>query len=299
LGFQPKSEARLVSELAFKGELGVSKAESQDEGAYSEDQAAARAGLTAAQIRALALFDVLSPTDGLYSYRDLLVARSVGRLHSTGVKLGKIVAVAYALEQRGKSLSNVRLAAAPWGELLQQIAGTFSEIDGQLLLPISGEDIDADEAFVRAETSEREGDLERARRWYDLASKLDDKDGVIPFNLGNVLDSMGLPRDAEIAYRQAVARSPALADAWFNLGVLNEKTGNDEAALANYEKAFAVEPSYVDALHNAALLNMRQLRFERALALWTRIEAISDANSEEARRLAQLCRFELRQRLAN
>jgi tetratricopeptide (TPR) repeat protein len=295
LGFQPKTQARLISEMTFRAELGVPKSESQEERAYSQGQAAARAGLSAAQIYGLALYDVLTPVEGRYSYRDLLIARSVGRLRSAGVKLSKIVAVAHALEQRGKSLSNINLEATPWGKLLQQIDGTLSEIDGQLLLPIAGEDIGADEAFARAETSERDGDLKGARRWYELAGKLDDKDGVIPFNLGNVLDSLGQAREAELAYRLAVARSPDLADAWFNLGVLKEKTGKEDEALENYQKAFTVEPSYADALHNAALLHMRRSRFEEALTLWTRIEGACAASAEDARRLAQLCRLEMRQ----
>jgi tetratricopeptide (TPR) repeat protein len=296
LGFELKGETRLISEMAFRAQMGASVAERQEGCVYSPDQAGARAGLSAAQIHGLVHYDVLRPAGGLHSYRDLLIARSVGRLISVGVKLSKIVTVAHALERRGKSLCNVSLAAAPWGELLQQIDGTFCEIDGQLLLPLAGENIDADKAFSRGETSERCGDLEEARRWYELASKLDDKDGVIPFNLGNVLDSLGQAREAEIAYRQAVARSPDLADAWFNLGVLKEKQRKEDEALASYRAAFAVEPSYVAALHNAALLNMRRSRFEEALALWTTIEATSAAGAEEATRLAQLCRLELHHR---
>ena len=192
------------------------------------------------------------------------------------------------------SLSAVRLAEAPWGELLQVFEGALAEIDGQLLLPLHGPDIDADEAFARAEASEQEGDLDSARRWYDLAGRLDENDAVIPFNLGNVLDELGRPREAEIAYRQAIARSPDLADAWFNLGVLKEKMGRDEEALSSYEKAFAVEPTYADALHNAALLLMRKRRFEAALPLLNQIMSQSASSAPEAKRLAHLCRLELR-----
>jgi tetratricopeptide (TPR) repeat protein len=154
--------------------------------------------------------------------------------------------------------------------------------------------MDADEAFVRAEASELEGDLDSARRWYDLAARLDENDAIIPFNLGNVLDELGRPREAEIAYRQAIARSPDLADAWFNLGVLKEKMGRDEEALSSYEKAFAIEPTYADALHNAALLLMRKRRFEAALPLLNQIMSQSVSSAPEAKRLAHLCRLELR-----
>ena len=170
----------------------------------------------------------------------------------------------------------------------------MAEIDGQLLLPLEGQDIDADEAFARAEASEQDGDLNSARRWYELAARLDAGDAVVPFNLGNVLDELGRPREAEIAYRQAIARNPGLADAWFNLGVLQEKTGREGHALSSYERAFAAEPAYADALHNAALLMMRRGRFAAALPLLEQIVSTSPASAPEAKRLAHLCRMELK-----
>jgi Flp pilus assembly protein TadD len=54
---------------------------------------------------------------------------------------------------------------------------------------------------------------------------------VIPFNLGNVLDELGRSHEAEIAYRQALARDPAMADAWYNLGVTLETAGKWEDAV--------------------------------------------------------------------
>jgi tetratricopeptide (TPR) repeat protein len=223
-----------------------------------------------------------------------LAARAVGRLFSAGATFPKIIAAALALEQRGMSLSNVRLAEAPWGELLRVFEGALAEINGQLLLPLEGSDVDAVEAFTRAEASEQEGDLETARRWYDLAARLDETDPVIPFNLGNVLDELGRSREAEIAYRQAIERVPELADAWFNLGVLQEKMGREEEALSSYRRAFAVEPTYADALHNAALLLMRQRRFAAALSLLDQIISASPTRGSEATRLAHLCRLELK-----
>jgi tetratricopeptide (TPR) repeat protein len=294
LRFQRKADARLISERYFRSQLGMLTLPSASELQYSEDQIARHAGLNSAQLRALSFYDVVRPIDSRFSYSDLVAARAVGRLIAAGAKFPKIIVAALALERRGVSLSAVRLAEAPWGELLQVCEGAMAEIDGQLLLPLHGPDIDANEAFARAEASEQEGDLEEARRWYDLAGRLDENDAVIPFNLGNVLDELGRPREAEIAYRQAIARSPDLADAWFNLGVLKEKMGRDEEALSSYEKAFAVEPTYADALHNAALLLMRKRRFEAALSLLNQIMSQPASSAPEAKRLAHLCRLELR-----
>jgi tetratricopeptide (TPR) repeat protein len=294
LKFQRKANARLVSERTFRSQLGIRALPVTSEHPYSEDQIARHAGLNSTQLRSLSLYDVVSPVDSGFSYSDLLAARAVGRLIAAGAKFPKIIVAALALESRGVSLCSVRLAEAPWGELLQVFEGALAEIDGQLLLPLHGLDMDVDKVFARAEASEQEGDLDSARRWYDLAGRLDENDAVIPFNLGNVLDELGRSREAEIAYRQAIARGPDLADAWFNLGVLKEKMGQDEEALSSYEKAFAIEPTYADALHNAALLLMRKRRFEAALPLFNRIISQSASNTFEAKRLAHLCRLEMR-----
>jgi len=293
LGFRPKTGASLKSERSFREQVGIlGRLAEPEERPYYVDQIAKHGGLNASQIRTLDLYDVLSADSGRFSYADLVAARAVGQLFAAGARFPKIVAAALSLEQSGISLSGARLAKAPWGEVLRVFEGALAEIDGQLLLPIQGSDVDAEKAFARAEASEREGDSDSARRWYDLAARLDREDPVIPFNLGNVLDELGRGREAEIAYRRAIARSPALADAWFNLGVLQEKSGRDEEALSSYQGALAAEPTYADALHNAALLLMRRRRFADALSLLNQIIALSEGGAE-AKRLAHLCRLEL------
>ena len=292
LGLKLKPNACMVSERDFREKLGLLPPAATG-GAYSQAQVARHAGLSNEQVRALSLFDVLHPVGNSFSYADLIVARAARRLHSEGVGYPKIIAVALSLEQQGARLSNVRLAEAPWGELLQEVDGVLAKIDGQLLLPLDGPDLDADEAFIRAEESEHAGDLVSAERWYRLAARLDPADAVIPFNLGNVLDELKRPREAEFAYREALARDPRLADGWYNLGVLLEKLCKDDEALASYRQAVAIEPRYADALHNAALLLMRRRDFAAALPLLERIGSTPSANFAEARRLAHLCRLEI------
>jgi hypothetical protein len=82
---------------------------------------------------------------------DLVAARAVGRLFAGGARFPKIIVAALALEERGMSLSGVRLAEAPLGEVLRVFEGALVEIDGQLIPPLEGSDVDADKAFARAE----------------------------------------------------------------------------------------------------------------------------------------------------
>ena len=291
LDFRRKPTARLVSENGFRSRLGLTAALASN-CQYSEDQVVKHTGLNGAQLGTLALFDVLGPVDGRYSYVDLVTARAVGQLFSSGVVFPKIIAAALALERQGERLSNVRLAGAPWGAVLKVLEGTLAEIDGQFLLQLEGSDLDADGVFALAEESEQDGDLVAARRWYELAARLDATDPVIPFNLGNVLDELGFTREAEIAYRQAITRSPDMADAWFNLGLLQEKNEREPDAIASYQRAFAIDPTYSNALHNAALLHMRRREFVAAVQLLEQIKPTSPADTREIRRLAHLCRLE-------
>ena len=155
LGLRWNANARLVSERSFQSQLGLVVLPSASDSSYSEDQIARHAGLNAQQLRTLSLYDVLSPAETGFSYMDLVAARAVGRLFAAGAKFPKIIVAALALEERGMSLSGVRLAEAPWGELMRVFEGALAEIDGQLILPLEGSDVGADEAFARAEASER------------------------------------------------------------------------------------------------------------------------------------------------
>ena len=76
------------------------------------------------------------------------------------------------------------------------------------------------------------------------------------------------------------------------------QVGRVDEALTSYERAFAAEPSYADGLHNVALLLMRKCQFSAAAKLLDWLVSTSESNSGEARRLAHLCRLELKQELA-
>jgi hypothetical protein len=136
LRFQPKRNAQFLSERSFRSRIRMSAPRAIAESCYSEGQVAKLAGLGVEQLRTLALYDVLNPTEsGLY-YTDLIVARAVGRLSGKGAAFPKIIAAALALEERGLSLSGVRLAEAPWGELVQVLDGAVAQVDGQLVLSL-------------------------------------------------------------------------------------------------------------------------------------------------------------------
>ena len=287
------ADAQFISERQFRSLLGLAIPQAACDRSYSEIQVANLSGLRPPQVRTLSLYDVLSPENDRFSYRDVVTARVVAKMVASGVNLASVIGAANALEQQGRGLSEVRLAEAPWGGVVQVLEGALAEIDGQLLLHLDDRPLGADQVFARAEACEADGDLEEASRWYELAARLDRQDAVIPFNLGNVLGELGRSHEAEIAYRQALARDPAMADAWYNLGVILEAAGKWDDAVSSYKQAASVEPTYANALHNAASLLMRRRMFHEALPLLERLVSLSP--TKETKKLAHLCRLEIRQ----
>ena len=198
-----------------------------------------------------------------------------------------------SLATAGLRLSQVRLAEAPWGELVQQIGGAIARLDGQFSLLLEETVADAEHCFDQAQQLEQAGDLDGAERLYWRAEQTDKTDPVIPFNRANVLTRLGRIPEAMIAFRLALQRDRAFAEAAFNLAGLYDATGQTAAALAFYERALEAHPGYSQAIFNRARLLTRLGRFEDASPLWERFVALApnDPDIGHARRLALLCRM--------
>src|SRR3954453_6332931 len=246
--------ARLVSELGLKRLLGVAGPLPEEHRALSATDLARSARLDLEVAPRLSLYDVREPVDGCYGYRDLLAAREVARLLRSGVGLDAIVEAAAILRSAGRRLSEPRLLEAPWGEIVQEVAGRLGRLNGQFTLPLDEHCLSVDEVFQRAEQSEVEGDLPTAERWYRGAMRMDRKDPVLPFNLGNVLDGQGRSGEASVAYREAIVRDPAFAEGWLNLAVVSENAGRIAEALTYYDRSVEARPDYADAVFALARL---------------------------------------------
>ncbi|HEX8167262.1 MAG TPA: tetratricopeptide repeat protein [Beijerinckiaceae bacterium] len=284
---------RTLSELSLRRLLGLAPPLPAHNRAFTAADVAGRSGLASDVVRALALYDVLEPCGDDYGYGDLLAAREVGRLLRAGLPLGAIIEAAGTLRRSGRTLSDTRLHEAPWGEMLQEVAGRLGRLDGQFTLPLAETFESVDGFFERAEELERAGDLAEAERLYRIALRIDRTDPVLPFNLGNVLEARQRPEEAALAYRQAIARDPCFSEAWLNLGLLKEGGGDSSGAADCYRRALDPRPDYADALFNLALLLTRREDYDAALPLWDRFLALRPAGKEarQARRMAMLCRM--------
>jgi tetratricopeptide (TPR) repeat protein len=283
-----------ISELTLRRSLGLLAPMPDENRSLGKTDLARQARQPEEVIEALSLFDVLEPVRGWYGYRDLVAAREVARLLSVGLDLISIVKAAHELIRSGRGLFDTRLAEAPWGELLQQAAGRLARLHGQYELLTAEQFLDADTLFRKAEELEASGDMPGAERVYSQLLDVERTDPVLPFNLGNVLDTLGRPREAAHAFMQALSRDPAFVDAWVNLGVLRKAASDVVSAERFYEHALAIEADHPTALFNLALLLTERGVLERALPLWERYLATRPEGKDlsHAKRLAALCRME-------
>ena len=73
-----------------------------------------------------------------------------------------------------------------------------------------------------------------------------------PFNLANVLYSLGQYARSGERYRQVVELDPDFWEAWNNLGTVLSYDDDNEEAVAAYFRALRLNPRYADAHYNVA-----------------------------------------------
>jgi hypothetical protein len=227
------SGTAVLSEMSLKRRLGLAPPVEPGERTLGRADVLRASKLTADVVDCLEGYDVLEPVGATYSYRDVMIAREVRRLLEQGHALGTIVFASLALRRSHACLSGVRVAEAPWGEIVQETCDGLASLDGQLTLPLPHDAANADDLFERAEEAEASGDLVAAERLYRRLMELDRFDAAVPYNLGNVLDGLGRGDQAVPAYYEALRRDPTFAEAWFNLGVMAERAGRLRQALAH------------------------------------------------------------------
>lgn len=287
---------KLVSELTFKRALGLLPPLGPEPRTLTAVKLSELSGLDRESLACLRFYDVLEVEDDRYGYRDLVTAREVARLLDAGSDFAGIVSAAVQLRRRGLRLSEVRLAEAPSGELLRHVEDRLVGFDGQYPLPLPEGPTNVDALVASAEDAELDGEFERAERLYRLALAMDPTDPVIPFNLGNLLEARGRPRDAAICWQIALERDPYFAEARYNLAIAAEQAGRIDRAIDLYLGALQAQPDYADAAHNLALLLTEEDRYAEALSAWEHYLALEPRPKEilEARRYAAYCRFRLR-----
>ena len=224
-------------------------------------RAAQLAGLDDEMLQALVLFDVLVPHRGRLEFRDVVLAREVGRLLGEGASLFTLVselapARRRAVLGRSADFAGQRLVLRADGRIAVRVGEGLATPGGQFELGLAELPLPtADDLYGLAERAEDEQDFALAERMYRLAAQMDPSDAVAHFNLANAL--VGLARDAEakVMYRRAAEIDPGMADAWYNLGFRLAGEGRRHEAAQAFQRAIEAEPEYAAAYFNLATLH--------------------------------------------
>ncbi len=132
----------------------------------------------------------------------------------------------------------------------------------------------ADDHVVLGTSFIRIKDLESARRQFEMAVALDERNTEARFHLANVLCGRGNVADAVIQYERVLAINPDNAEAQQNLGLALQGLGRFEDALAHHRAALAIAPksaailvSLGDACRHLGRYDDAVVRYAQALAI--------------------------------
>jgi tetratricopeptide (TPR) repeat protein len=173
----------------------------------------------------------------------------------------------------GASRRDGRLAL-PLGACLAALAAVH--------LPLTRPDV-ARGHWLLAQALKAKGDLEAARREYEVALALSGEDGVLLNNLGLVHRALGDGARAEAALRRAIRADPALAYPHKNLAWTLLDRGERDEAVGELREAARLDPEDVETLGALAELLAEGGRAEEASAVYAEARRLDPEDPRLAR----------------
>jgi tetratricopeptide (TPR) repeat protein len=245
-------------------------------------------GLERAQIDVIAAFDVVRLDGECCRFADAGPLKTAGELIAAGRSLAEAVRILTKARDAPKGRRKIVLDAR--GEAALEWESGLTTLDGQGRLPLE-DGASVDDLFEAAALAEAEGALEEAARLYDLSARVDRKDPIACFNLGNIRLASDAFEEAALAFRRAVARDPELVEARYNLAQAYERLGRPGPAREELTAALAVEPDYGDARFNLAQLALKDGALAEAKGHFERYLACAPPPewAAKARRAIQYC----------
>lgn len=242
------------------------------------------------RVRRLARAGFVAPRRGprnelRFSFQDLVLLRAAaGLVHARvpGARVRRALRSLRAQLPEGRSLAAVRVAADGDRVVVQHGGARWHPETGQVLLDFEVADLARKVTPVLAAPRRRAAPPD-AEAWYRWACDLEDvapreaedayrralaaapDHGGAHLNLGRLLHERGEPRGAELHYRRALESAPHRALAAFNLGVALEDQQLPDEALLAYARALEADPRLADAHFNASRILERLGRREDAL----------------------------------
>jgi tetratricopeptide (TPR) repeat protein len=248
LGLLPQSEAGIVSQRAVVDQSGIGERE----------------------LHWLSVFDAFMRREGLYTFRDVILARKYARLIAGGATW---YSIAKSISRSGniETLTSLSLESEGATKIYARFAENLGELDGQFVLPIDRTDAnDAEACFEAAEEAEAGHQYVEAARLYGICLAADPDDSVAAFNRANCLRAADQASEAATAYLVAIKNDPGFVDAWFNYACLLKDRGDLPGARRKFSKAIELDGNYLDAIYNLAALEFDAGNLDEARLLWQR-----------------------------
>lgn len=242
---------------------------------YTAREAAKLVELTVPRVRSLVAARFLSPTRGprgelRFSFQDLVLLRTAKGLLDAEIPARKIRACLARLRDQlpaGASLTGVSISADANRVVVRDGRSVWSPESGQALFDFQLVELeekvtvlssrapdDAQAAYERGCALEDEGDVRGALAAYREAIRRDRAHADAQINLGRLLQQAREPAAAERHYRAALRSRPEDATAWFNLGTALEDLHRTRDAEAAYRRAVEADATLPDAWFNLARL---------------------------------------------
>lgn len=245
---------------------------------YSTREVAEISRLPEAQIRRWARAGLLSPNkEGArwrFSFQDLAVLRTAGKLVEAGVSLARVTRTLRQLHDQlpSRPLSAVGLVVVGDRVIVRDRLASWVLESGQGVfgfemrsehgpapapsLPAAAErqPLDAETLYQTGIDLELLGKNEESEAAYAQALEQDPSHNDARINLGRLLHTSKRLAEAEALYRAALAHEPTSSLAAFNLGVVLEDRKQVGAAIAAYRRAIAIDDDNADAHFNLSRL---------------------------------------------
>ena len=266
---------------------------------YSAAQISSLSGLPPDVVGLVTAFGLLDSRNGQYGFADMAAARQLKDLFNSGATLSTITKSLHDIRKwlPGAALSSLRLYPSSSDVVLVEHMKGRTDKTGQYVLSVDASKDDPDELFEQAQSAEEKNDVETALRLYGKLMRIDPNDPAIPFNLGNLLRSLGKKVEAEAAYRAATKADPRFAEAWYNLADILDEQNQPDKAVVCLTRALDADPDYADAIFNLGLLHQRCGQHADAVKFWRRYLALDKESpwAIRAKRALKFCEMQIAQ----
>jgi hypothetical protein len=261
----------ILAERVFAAELAGAPEEAK--GTMPLSTALPGTGLRRDDIEVLTAFDLAHLDGDTCRFRDVGVFRTAGDLLFKGRSLGEVVKILAHARDRSP-MGRHKIVLTRTGVPVLQWDDGMTTLEGQGVLPLDEDHASLEDLFEAASIAEASGELDEAARLYDLAGRVDRKDPIPPYNLGNIRLEQGQNDGAALAYQQALARDSRFVEARYNLAKALEAAGKTDSAAAELSRVLDAEPTHPDALFNLAQLRMQAGELAAAKRLYERYLAL-------------------------